>query len=597
MKKVLLISIISSLLLRQSAPAALGPATNLLAFTHATVIDATGAPPQSNITVVITGDRISAIGRSADVSLPTNAVVVDATGKFLIPGLWDMHVHWNEKDSLPLFTANGVTGVRIMWGMALHHEWRTEIEQGSLKGPRLFIASTIVDGPEPLWPGSIIARNAAEGRQAVLQAKEEGADFVKVYSGLPREAYFAIADETRKQGMTFAGHVPTAVSAAEASAAGQTSIEHLTGVLAGCSSGEAGHLKSAEAILSQRATNPSVNIRRFMQSGDQLALENFDAEKAGALFASFKTNHTWQCPTLSVLHNIRYLDELSATNDPRMKYMPRSLQSFWTSGEDDRFKGRTPADIAAGKKIYAQELKIVGALQRAGVGILAGTDTGNPWCFPGFSLHDELSLLVQAGLTPMEALQTATRNPARFMGREKELGTIESGKLADLVLLDANPLEAIGNTRKIDAVVCGGRLFSKTALAEMLAGIESRVPNTKLFIAEALFKTVREKGAEAAIQQYHELKATQSDAYDFSEPQLNFLGYQLLGLKRTKDAIAILKLNAEAYPQSANVYDSLGEAYLTDGNRELAITNYETSLRLDAGNKGAAEKLKQLKSP
>ncbi len=204
-----------------------------------------------------------------------------------------------------------------------------------------------------------------------------------------------------------------------------------------------------------------------------MALETYSPLRAEALFAEFKTNHTWQCPTLTVLHNITFIDDPSLARDSRLKYMSRDIRSSWDPARDFRFQNRTSEDIALGKKVYQKELELVGAMQRAGVDILAGTDTGNPYCLPGFGLHDELGLLVQAGLTPMQALQAATLNPARFMGREKDLGTIEPGKLADLVLLDANPLADIANTRKIDAVVYGGRLYSRAALDGMLARVET----------------------------------------------------------------------------------------------------------------------------
>jgi len=575
---------------------AFGAEQNMIIFTHATVIDATGAPAQPGVTVVITDNRITAMGPSVNLHPPTNAVVVDATGKFLIPGLWDMHVHWYEQDYLPLFIANGVTGIRIMWGMPMHHEWRKEIEGGSLLGPHMLIASTIVDGPKPFWPDSITAGNAAEGCQAVLKAKQAGADFVKVYSLLPREAYFAIADEAKKQGIPFEGHVTITVSAQEASAAGQKSIEHLTGILPACSSRENYLLKSAQEMLATllTTTNEPASIIPQMRQSGQMALDTYSPLRADALFAEFKTNHTWQCPTLIVLHNMTFIDDPSLANDPRLKYMPRDIRLSWDPARDFRLKNRTTEDVALGKKVYQKEVKLVDAMQRAGVGILAGTDTGNPYCMPGFSLHDELGLLVQAGLTPMQALQAATLNPARFMGREKDLGTIEPGKLADLVLLDANPLENIANTRKINAVVYDGRLFSRSALDEMLARAETLA--SKVPIAEILFKTIEEQGVEAAVKQYHELRATQPNAYDFREEQLNYLGYQLIGMKRIKDAIVILKLNAEAYPQSSNVYDSLGEAYMDDGDTAHAIENYEKSLQLDPKNHGAVEKLKQLKA-
>jgi imidazolonepropionase-like amidohydrolase len=574
----------------------LGATENPLVFVHATVIDATGAPAQSDVTVVITGDRITAIARSAAVAVPKDARIVDASGKFLIPGLWDMHVHWYQKADLPLFIANGVTGVRIMWGMPVHHEWRKEIEQGSLLGPRLLIASAIVDGPKPSWPGSDIAGNEAEGRQAVMKAMRDGADFVKVYSFLPREAYFAIADEAKKQGIPFEGHVPIAVSVEEASAAGQKSIEHLTGVLPACSSRAAELLKTAQETLAERLnTNESGNLSAkfrlaYMREGE-LPLDTYSPEKADAVFAEFKKNHTWQCPTFTVLH-LSTADP-SIVTDVRLKYMPSELRSYW-SAANNRFTNGSPETAAFRKKSFQKSLEIIGAMQRVGVGILAGTDTGNPYCFPGFSLHDELGWLVQAGLTPMEAIQAATRNAARFMGRENELGTIQQGKLADLVLLDANPLDDIANTRKIAAVVYGGRLFPKSSLDEMLAKAEALA--SRKTVSGTLLETLTQKGVDAAIQQYHELKSAHSEAMDFSEYDLNNLGYELIAMNRIKDAIKILKQNAETYPQSSNVYDSLGEAYMDDGDKKLAIENFEKSLKLDSKNRNAIDKLKKLEA-
>ena len=356
------------------------------------------------------------------------------------------------REYLPLFLANGVTGIRLMLGAPMHYDWRREIELGKLAGPRMFIASPIVDGPKPVWPGSISAASAAEGRQAVSKVKQDGADFVKVYSLLSREAYFAIADEAKKQGISFAGHVPITVSVEEAAAAGQRCIEQLTGVLSACSSQEDRLLRSAQASFAEAlATNDPMSALTQVRRDSRLALQTYSPGKADALFALLKSNHTWQCPTLVVLRNIRYQDEASITNDARLKYLPPAIKASWDPSLDSQFKGRTPEDVALGKQVYQKERELVGAMQHAGLDILAGTDTLNPYCFPGFSLHDELALLVQAGLTPMQALQAATRNAARFMGREHELGTIEPGKLADLVLLEANPLEAITNTRRIQA--------------------------------------------------------------------------------------------------------------------------------------------------
>jgi len=215
----------------------------------------------------------------------------------------------------------------------------------------------------------------------------------------------------------------------------------------------------------------------------------------------------------------------------------------------------------------------------------------NPFCMPGFSLHDELGLMVKAGLTPMQALQTATLNPARFLGTEKDYGTVEKGKVADLVLLDANPLDDIANTTKIASVVYGGKLFPRAALDKMLSDVLALASRPS--IADVLMKTIQEKDAAAAIRLYHELKDTQPSAYDFSEEELNGLGYTLIGMKKVPEAIEIFKLVVEAYPQSSNAYDSLAEAYMDHGDKDLAIKNYQKSLELDPHNTNAVEKLKQ----
>ncbi len=444
-----------------------------LVLAHVTVIDMTGTPAQPDMTVVITGDRITEIGPSGSVQVLKDAQVIDATGKFLIPGLWDMHVHWLHKDYLPLFTANGVTGIRLMWGAPLHHQWRDEVEQGTLRGPRMAIASTIVDGPEPIWPGSVAVKDAAAGRQAVIREKEAGADFIKVYSRLPRDAYFAIADEAKKQGIPFAGHVPGSVTVAEASDAGQRSIEHLTNVLEACSSQEEEiRRKSAEAWLNL-PEGQKFPARAGLRAISRQLLDTFSPAKADALFARFAQNHTWQCPTLTVLRNMASIQDPAIHEDPRVKYMPPEMTSWWNPANDFRHQDRTAEDYELARETYRKLRELIGPMRRAGVEFLAGTDVLNPYCFPGFSLHDELGLLVEAGLSPMEALQAATFNPARFLGKEKDLGTVEKGKIADLVLLDASPLADIGNSRKIDTVVFGGKLLPKAELQKTLADIEA----------------------------------------------------------------------------------------------------------------------------
>lgn len=406
-----------------------------LAFNHVTVIDMTGAQPGPDMAVIIQANRIIAMGKSAKMRMPNDARVIDAEGKFLIPGLWDMHVHLGNGDFdkgsyLSLFIANGVTGIRIMEGLPEHHLWRKEIEGGMLLGPRMVIASRIIDGPKTFLSEVVIVSDEAEAREVVRKAKREGADFVKVHDNVPRESYFALVNEANRLGLPVEGHVPISITAKEASEAGQRSIEHLTG-------------------LDEAKSNSA---------------------KAEDLLAIFKKNQTWQCPTLIMRHNYAFLNDDSFANDPRLKYVEPSSRARWLRMTKEA--ATWPADEATKRKeIIRKEDALVGKVQKAGVGILAGTDDANPYCFPSFSLHDELALLVQAGLTPMQALQAATINPAKFLNKLNSLGTIEKGKIANLVLLEANPVENIGNTRRINAVVVNGRYFPKKALQKMLVEV------------------------------------------------------------------------------------------------------------------------------
>ena len=453
------------------------PQAKPLVFNHVTVIDATGDPARRDMTVVITGDRITELGQSGEVSIPQDAQLVDAGGKFLIPGLWDMHVHtwYPDVQFLPLFISNGVTGVRDVHGSWEHFEqikqWRRDITSGKIIGPRIVSAGPLVDGPKSrIGPQHIEVAGPGGGREAVHSLKNRGANLVKVYDWLSRDSYFAIVDEAKKEGMPYTGHVPFSVSAAEASDAGQD-IEHLHGILLACSSREDEFMKKiAEGTW---------------QPNDPDLLDSYSERKAEALFERFAKNGTWHTATMvTTWRNLKAY----AGDDPdfmaRHKYIPVSyknkthpiielvprLKRFeWTTNT----LFHTSEELANYTRRFERYLEIVQAMSRAGVKFMTGTDTGaKPFLVPGFSLHDELGLLVEAGLTPMEALQAATRNPAEYLGLSDSLGTVEKGKIADLVLLDANPLEEIGNTRKISAVVSQGRFISQSSLQEMLANVE-----------------------------------------------------------------------------------------------------------------------------
>ena len=430
-----------------------------------TVIDATGGPAQAHRTVIVRDGKIEEIGSSAGgVGGKLSGVHIDGGGKFLIPGLWDMHVHmvfgdWfphGKEVTLPLFIANGITGVRDMGGeLEVLQQWRKEIAAGTLIGPRMVISGPMLDGPQPRFPSSIAIATPEDGRRAVDDLKRRGADFIKLQSLIPREAVFAIAEEARKQRISFVGHVPDSVRASEASNAGQKSFEHLIGIFEGSSPLEDEFLKGTKT--------------------QGQFLSTYDPRRAAALFALLAKNHTWQCPTLVWERGGNLIDQTDFAHDTRAKYAP----AYWKDVTWRRFTQQivhefNTDNLATRKRFVEKELEVVNAMHRAGISFLAGTDTPpGVYVFPRFSLHEELQRFVAAGFTPMEALQTATLNPAKFLGMDDRLGTIEKGKLADLVLLDANPLEDIRNTQKIAAVVVNGRYLSRADLDKMLAGVEA----------------------------------------------------------------------------------------------------------------------------
>jgi imidazolonepropionase-like amidohydrolase len=450
---------------------------------HATVIDVRDGSSMAGRTVRISGGKIAQIVPDDAYSpVEPDPIFFDATGKFLIPGLWDMHVHLVRPDNFNLYLANGVTGVRVMWGNPAmigipipHAMWKAEIEAGKRAGPRMVVASNILDGPKPIWPGSVAIRNEEEARAVVKKAKASGAEFIKVYSLLAPEAFRAIAAASKAEGLPFVGHVPWLVSAAEASDLGMKSMEHLYGIVSACSPSEDEFLKARKAILDETQGDWQT-ARAKLRPIEAKILASYSDERAAQLFARLKGNGTWQCPTLTVLRGIANMDDPAFTDDPRMKYIDLFTKLYWNPKNDFRFKSMKPEDFAAQRELFARTLEFVAKMHKAGVPFLAGTDEGNPYIFPGFSLHDELGLLVKAGFSPIEAIQAATLNPARYLGQENRLGTVEPGKEADLLLLDADPRLDIANTKKIAAVVARGRIYDRAALDAMLKAAEIKKP-------------------------------------------------------------------------------------------------------------------------
>ena len=435
-----------------------------LVLNNVTVVDVRTGTLQPDHTVIIEGNHIAFAGPNKSAKFSRHARLISGRNLFVIPGLWDMHVHlvfgdWfpdSQEISLPLFVANGVTGVRDMGSeLGIVQGWRNEIKAGRLIGPCIRTSGPMLDGPKPRFPSSVAIATPDDARRAIADLKRSGADFIKLQSLIPRDAVFAIADEAKKQEIAFEGHVPDSVRASEMSEAGMKSFEHLIGIFEGSSPAEDDFLKGNKTE------------GRF--------LATFDPVRAASLAEMLAKNQTWQCPTLVWERGGNLIDVSDFSKDTRVKYVPASWKNkTWKRFTEEITQGYGTDDLATRKKFIEKELEVVGNLHKAGVPFLAGTDTpAGVHIFPGYSLHEELQRFVAAGFSPLEALQTATINPARFFGMEEQGGSVEKGKLADLVLLSANPLEDITNTQKIAAVIANGRYLRRAELDKMLGRVET----------------------------------------------------------------------------------------------------------------------------
>ncbi|HEU4996813.1 MAG TPA: amidohydrolase family protein [Gemmatimonadaceae bacterium] len=411
-----------------------------LAIAHVSIVDASDSTPRTDQTVVIRGTRITAAGPARSVAVPSGARVIDGRGRFLIPGLWDMHVHTTiagGRELLGLYVANGVTGVRDMAGdWPTLTVWRNDIDAGRLLGPRIIASGPYLEGGDvPI--AHILARTPAEGRAGVDSLVRLGVDFVKVHGQLTRDTYFAIARRARERGIPFAGHVSRAVGAAAASDSGQRSIEHLLAIPAPCT--------AAESI----ALQPRYTV--------QGALGRCSSEDLYALYRKLVKNQTWVTPTFTAQYEVAVWPTRAVPGDSLAPYLPDSVKRFVAQIFPMPADVRPGAD-SVGRAMFTKRLAQVASMNRAGVRVLTGTDAPLRNSPPGFGLHEELALLVRGGMSPFDVIRAATLEPARYLGMLDSAGTIATGKLADLVLLDANPLADIRNTRRIVAVLANGRL-------------------------------------------------------------------------------------------------------------------------------------------
>ncbi len=454
-----LLTLSSNLLLLVAIPAC----AQKLTITHATLVDVTNGQLHPESTVVLDGNRILSVGAGS--SGPTSGRVVDAHGRYLIPGLWDMHTHVffdrtaNDGNDLilPMFVAFGITGIRDM-GSALDPVLaaRAAIAKHQQLGPRMVVSGPMLDGPASSYKAAIAITTPESGRQAVDLLHRRGVDFIKVQSGVPRAAYFAIADETRRVGIEFEGHVPDSIRAQEAILAGQRTFEHLIGMFEASSADQDTYLTG------------SYGDKQGTKTVGKL-LAAYDPVREQRIIHLLAAQNVWQCPTLFWERGQWLVDSIDFSKDPDIAFAPRTwVSTLWPSMQKGIAASLDTDPLAIRKRFVQHELGIVRRLHAADVPFLAGTDApAGVDLLPGISLHRELERFVAAGFTPLQALQTATINPSIFLHRTADLGTVEPHKIADLILLDANPLEDIRNTRTVSAVFLDGQYFSSDQIKKL----------------------------------------------------------------------------------------------------------------------------------
>ena len=463
-----------------------------LAVTDVTVIDGTGRPARPGMTVLIAGDRIAAVDDGRRAELPPDTQVVDGRGRFLIPGLSDLHVHLtNQPDQsltrdwmMPLLLAHGVTLVRDMGGdWNRIEELRREIAAGTIRGPRIVASGPFVDGPgfveDPVRTAEEARRRVQElGRLGVDGvAGVDGVDFIKVQANLSPESYRAVLAEAKRLGLVVAGHVPVAVSAFEVARSGQRSIEHSSPILAGdggvllaCSSREDELRRELLAIERDSAAQGADREKLEQRTRELQArlLDTYDAPRCARLAALLRRKNVAFVPTQIWARRLAPLDAGDGLDPLAAALMPASLRARFVERRAAAIEQTSEETFALRRRIAATTRALVGNLDRLGVPILAGTDALDGDVLPGLALHQELELMVSSGLTPLAALQSATRDAALYFGEGRSRGTIEKGKVADLVLLDADPLQDITNTRRIHAVIAGGELLSAADRQKLL---------------------------------------------------------------------------------------------------------------------------------
>jgi imidazolonepropionase-like amidohydrolase len=450
-----------------------------LVIQSATIIDTYTGGLKKNQSIAVIGDSIAFILDDDEAKHWTAKKEIDASGKFVIPGLWDMHVHFGggdtliteNKNLLPLFIANGVTTVRDCSAdiSSSVFEWKDDIGKGELLGPNIFSSGPKIEGINSIWPGDQEIADEAGLKLALDSLETIGADFVKITDNtLFPELFETAVKKARQRGFKVSGHIPFSLKASELSKQGLSTVEHMSYMLKAGSPEEASII---EKVIAKQLDYTSANRELY---------DSFDENYALSVYNQFKENNTAVVPTLIGTKIISFIDEIDHKSDPELKYLGKGLIKTY-DWRVERASRATEEEIEERKQRYKKLVSLISIINSSGMDIIAGTDAGflNSYIYPGFALHEELQIYVEGGLTPLQALQTSVINGPKFFGLLEHYGSVEVGKKADLLLLNSNPLIHIQATRDIYALVRQGKVFTEQDLKNLLSSLEKRNLNVR----------------------------------------------------------------------------------------------------------------------
>ncbi len=582
MNRILLIALLIC------AAATGAPAQSAYVVRNVSVIDTRGDGQPKRYDVVIRGRNIVQL-TGAGAARIAGATEIDGNGKFLMPGLIDSHVHIKQEDPLFLFVVNGVTTVQNMAGQPFHLRMRQQTAAGTLLGPRIVTA-----GPTT---GQVGVSTQAEVEKLVLDQKAAGYNIIKQYGSsggaMERDVYRKLSEVARAQGMRLVGHAPRNLPFQVVLDERQSSIDHMEEIV--YTHAPFGRLLKPYVDLQFGRASAALRDSLLRTPVPDFATElRGDIEQ---LARAVKASGLAVTPNLGFFRNIHWslTDNIHALQrDADLAYAAPGLRLNWSPMLNRYRNAWNDRDLMArylGRVVDLQGA-ITAAFHRAGVPLMIGTDSEGLGAQPGFGLHTELELFVRAGMTPAAALRYATIVPARVMQIADSVGTVESGKIADLVLLDANPLADIRNTRRITGVFRAGKWVSRDAAAAMLDSLARSYAPVQTALA-AFMQALEQEGAVAAVEVYR-ASPQQSVIAKPVENVMNSYGYRVLGEGRVKEAIEIFRLNTVAFPSEYNTWDSLAEAYMTNKQNDLAIKYYRKVLELRPGDQNATNQLKRL---